>query len=65
MKRTARWTSGSLRGLDEIGAHFSDDNLAAASRVVGTPCIVAYRVHADDMEILTIQHGAQPWPEAL
>jgi plasmid stabilization system protein ParE len=27
--------------------------------VVGTPYIVAYRVHANDIEILTVQHGAQ------
>lgn len=33
--------------------------------VVGTPYIVAYRVHAGDVEILTIQHGAQLWPDAL
>ena len=33
--------------------------------VVGTPYIVAYRVHANDVEILTIQHGAQLWPDAL
>jgi plasmid stabilization system protein ParE len=33
--------------------------------VVGTPYIVAYRVRASDIEILTIQHGAQLWPEAL
>jgi len=33
--------------------------------VVGTPYIVAYRVHANDVEILTIQHGAQLWPDQL
>ena len=33
--------------------------------VVGTPYIVAYRVHDNDIEILTIQHGAQLWPESL
>ncbi len=33
--------------------------------VVGTPYIVAYRVHANDVEILTIQHGAQLWPDNL
>jgi toxin ParE1/3/4 len=33
--------------------------------VVGTPYIVAYRVHANDIEILTIQHGAQLWPDDL
>ena len=32
---------------------------------VGTPYIVAYRVHADDVEVLTIQHGAQMWPDVL
>jgi toxin ParE1/3/4 len=33
--------------------------------VVGTPYIVAYRVHAADVEILTVQHGAQRWPDDL
>ncbi|MCX7360832.1 MAG: type II toxin-antitoxin system RelE/ParE family toxin [Alphaproteobacteria bacterium] len=33
--------------------------------VVGTPYIVAYRVHSNDIEILTIQHGAQLWPESF
>jgi addiction module RelE/StbE family toxin len=33
--------------------------------VVGTPYIVAYRVHANDIEILTVQHGAQLWPDDL
>jgi addiction module RelE/StbE family toxin len=33
--------------------------------VVGTPYIVAYRVRAGDIEVLTIQHGAQLWPDAL
>jgi toxin ParE1/3/4 len=33
--------------------------------VAGTPYIVAYRVHDNDVEVLTIQHGAQLWPEAL
>jgi plasmid stabilization system protein ParE len=33
--------------------------------VVGTPYVVAYRVHADDIEVLTIQHGAQRWPNDL
>jgi addiction module RelE/StbE family toxin len=33
--------------------------------VVGTPYIVAYRVHANDVEILTIQHGVQLWPDNL
>jgi plasmid stabilization system protein ParE len=33
--------------------------------VVGTPYIVAYRVHANDIEILTIQHGAQLRPDDL
>lgn len=32
---------------------------------VGTPYIVAYRVHSNDIEVLTIQHGAQLWPESL
>ena len=33
--------------------------------VVGTPYVVAYRIHANDIEILTIQHGAQRWPSDL
>jgi plasmid stabilization system protein ParE len=33
--------------------------------IVGTPYIVAYRVHANDIEILTIQHGARLWPDDL
>jgi addiction module RelE/StbE family toxin len=33
--------------------------------VVGTPYIVAYRVQANDIEILTVQHGAQRWPDDL
>jgi addiction module RelE/StbE family toxin len=90
VKRRVRWTRRALRRLDEIGAHISADNPAAAARVVsaiargvqqlgnapgrgrpgrirgtrelvviGTPYIVAYRVHANDVEILTVQHGAQ------
>lgn len=33
--------------------------------IVGTPYLVAYRVHTNDIEILTIQHGAQLWPDTL
>jgi addiction module RelE/StbE family toxin len=33
--------------------------------IVGTPYIVAYRVHDNDIEIVTIQHGAQLWPTTL
>lgn len=33
--------------------------------VVGTPYIVAYRVRDDAIEVLTIQHGAQLWPDDL
>jgi toxin ParE1/3/4 len=33
--------------------------------VAGTPYIVAYRVRTNDVEILTIQHGAQLWPDSL
>jgi addiction module RelE/StbE family toxin len=91
-----RWTRRARRRLDEIGAHISQDNPAAAARVVtaiargidrlaaapgrgrpgrvpgmrelvvvGTPYIVAYRVRDTDVEVLTIQHGAQLWPEML
>lgn len=33
--------------------------------VVGTPYVVAYRVRDNDIEALTIQHGAQLWPDRL
>lgn len=33
--------------------------------VIGTPYVVAYRIHANEIEILTIQHGAQRWPDDL
>ena len=33
--------------------------------VVGTPYLVAYRVHDNDIEILTIQHGARLWPDTF
>jgi addiction module RelE/StbE family toxin len=33
--------------------------------IVGTPYLVAYRVEPNDIEVLTIQHGAQLWPETL
>jgi predicted transcriptional regulator len=34
--------------------------------VVGsTSYIVAYRVHADAIEVLTIPHAAQAWPDGL
>ena len=33
--------------------------------VVGTPYIVAYLVHANEIEVLTIQHGSQRWPDDL
>jgi addiction module RelE/StbE family toxin len=33
--------------------------------VVGTPYLVAYRIHVNDIEVLTIQHGAQRWPDSL
>ena len=33
--------------------------------IAGTNYIVAYRVNNRDVEILTILHGAQQWPEQL
>jgi hypothetical protein len=33
--------------------------------ILGTPYVVAYRVHANDVEVLTIQHGAQMWSDRL
>jgi addiction module RelE/StbE family toxin len=96
MSRTLRWTKRALRRLDEIGAHISADNPAAAMRVVarivsatdaladhpalgragrltGTremvladiPYIIPYRVNRTDIEILTVMHASQQWPEAL
>ena len=31
--------------------------------VTGTPLLMAYRVKADQIEILSILHGARRWPE--
>lgn len=33
--------------------------------VTGLPCIVAYRVTPESVDILTILHGAQQWPETI
>lgn len=33
--------------------------------VTGTPFLVAYRVKADQIEILAVLHGARRWPERL
>lgn len=33
--------------------------------VVGTPYIVAYTVQANEIEVLTVQHGSQRWPDDL
>jgi toxin ParE1/3/4 len=33
--------------------------------VTGTPYIVAYRVHQADLEVITVFHGAQHWPDRL
>jgi len=33
--------------------------------VTGTPFVVAYRVRADQVEILAVLHGARRWPERL
>jgi addiction module RelE/StbE family toxin len=51
-REPGRGRPGRLRGTRELV-------------IVGTPYIVAYRVHADDIEVLTIQHGAQMWPDKL
>jgi addiction module RelE/StbE family toxin len=95
-QRTIRWTKRALRRLDQIGAHITKDNPAAAARVVarivaavdaladhpamgragrltGTrelvladiPYIIPYRVTRNDIEILTVMHAAQKWPEEL
>jgi toxin ParE1/3/4 len=31
--------------------------------VPGTPYIVAYRIHSDEIEMLHILHGSQHWPD--
>lgn len=33
--------------------------------VTGTPFVVAYRIKADQVEILAVLHGARRWPERL
>jgi toxin ParE1/3/4 len=33
--------------------------------VAGTPYIVAYRVHREEIQILAILHGARRWPTAF
>jgi len=33
--------------------------------VTGTPFVVPYRVRADEIEILSVFHGARRWPESF
>ena len=33
--------------------------------VVGTPYIVPYRIKGDVVQIITVLHGAQKWPDRL
>jgi toxin ParE1/3/4 len=33
--------------------------------VTGTPCVVAYRVGADRVEVARVLHGARLWPRVL
>jgi toxin ParE1/3/4 len=33
--------------------------------IVGTPYIVPYRVEGDAVQIITVLHGAQKWPDRL
>lgn len=33
--------------------------------VPGTPFLIAYRVHRNEIQILAILHGARRWPDAL
>jgi plasmid stabilization system protein ParE len=33
--------------------------------IVGTPYIVPYRVKRDTVQIITVLHGAQKWPDQL
>jgi addiction module RelE/StbE family toxin len=51
-REPGRGRPGRLRGTRELV-------------ILGTPYVVAYRVHANGIEVLTIQHGAQMWPDRL
>ncbi len=31
--------------------------------ITGTPYLVSYRVHRDEVQILAVLHGARRWPE--
>jgi toxin ParE1/3/4 len=33
--------------------------------VAGTPYVIAYRIHRDEIQILAILHGARRWPTAF
>jgi toxin ParE1/3/4 len=33
--------------------------------VVGTPYVIAYRIHWDQIQILAVLHGARRWPTAF
>jgi toxin ParE1/3/4 len=33
--------------------------------VVGTPYVIAYRIHRDQIQILAVLHGARRWPTAF
>jgi addiction module RelE/StbE family toxin len=66
----ARVVSAIARGIQQLGAapgRGRPGRIRGTRElvVVGTPYIVAYRVHENDIEVLTIQHGAQLWPETL
>jgi toxin ParE1/3/4 len=64
-----------FRRLEDIHEYISQQNPAAARPgrvagtrelvIVGTPYIVPYRVKADVIQIITVLHGAQRWPDRL
>jgi toxin ParE1/3/4 len=33
--------------------------------VAGTPYVIAYRIHRDEIHILAVLHGARRWPTAF
>jgi toxin ParE1/3/4 len=33
--------------------------------VAGTPYLIAYRIHRDEIQILAVLHGARRWPTAF
>ena len=66
----ARVVSAIAKGVERLGREpgRGRPGRIAGTRelvVVGTPYVVAYRIHVNVIEVLTIQHGAQRWPDRL